>query len=75
MSEQPKTVEDMAERAIRAAKKAMGADEDRDVYDMGSTDQGNVTNLATALIRWDAARMAAEATESRRKPIPPEVQS
>lgn len=72
MSE-PNTVESIADRAMRAAKAAMGAD--RDVYEMGSTDQTNVTALTAALIQWDAARMAAEAAESRRKPTPPEAQS
>lgn len=66
------TIESVAELAVAAAKAAMGADE-TSLYDMNGTDQGNVTALAAALIRWDAARMAAEAAESRRKPTPPEA--
>ena len=69
------TMEGMAKRAMAAAKAAMGAREDKDVYDMNSTDQGNVAAFAAALVRWDAARLAAEAAESRRKPIPPTAQS
>lgn len=69
----PNTLEDMATRAISAAKKAMGASDDKSVYSMCGTDQGNITNLAIELMRWDAARLAAEAEMSRRKPIPPEA--
>ena len=71
MSE-PNNIKDVAKRATAAAKAAMGVDEDRDVYNLGNTDQTNVTALAVALIHWDAARMAAEAAESRRKPTPPD---
>lgn len=65
----PNNIKDVAEQAIIAAKVAMGASEDRDVYDMGQTAQANVIALAAALIHWDAARMASEAAESRRKPV------
>ena len=71
----PDTIESVAGRAMAAAKASMGATENREVYDMNSTDQGNVTAFAVELVRWDAARMAAEAVESRRKPTPQAAQS
>jgi len=71
MSE-PSTMEGMAERAMAAAKTSMGGN--GDVYQMNGTDQGNITNFAIELLRWDAARLAAEAAGSRRKPVP-EAQS
>lgn len=74
MSE-PNNIEDVANRATAAALAAMGAAKDKSVYALCGTDQTNVTALAAALIHWDAARMAAEAAESRRKPVPPEAQS
>ncbi len=73
MSE-PDTIEYTANRAMAAAKAAMGA-EDRDVYQMNGTDQGNVTSFAIALVNWEAAKLAAAAAESRRKPSPPTAQS
>lgn len=73
MSE-PDTIESTANRAMEAAKAAMGAGS-KDVYMMNGTDQGNVTSFAIALVNWDAARLAAAAARSRRKPIPPAAQS
>lgn len=68
------SMENIAGRAICAAKKAMGA-KDKDVYHMNSTDQGNITKLAIELLRWDAARLATEAAMSRRKPMPASLSS
>lgn len=56
--------------AALAAKAAMGVDSDKSIIDMCGTDMGNITTVIVELIRWDAARLAAEAAESRKKPVP-----
>jgi len=51
---------DAAKEAVEAAKAAVGAREDKKVYEMCGTDQTTVGTLAVALLRWDMVRKEAE---------------